>query len=99
MTRRNLHRNDFATALKKVRNSRGLSQLDFSLASSRTHVSALERGIKKPALDTVEELAEVLDIHPLSLLALAYLKKSSFEEAEILLTRVKAELSEANVLK
>ena len=65
--------NNFAKALQTARKSLELSQEDFSLASSRTYVSALERGIKTPTLTKVDELAEVMDLHPLTLIALSYL--------------------------
>ncbi|MDB5779697.1 MAG: hypothetical protein JWP93_2062, partial [Polaromonas sp.] len=41
-------RNNFPAALKDARTSLGLAQEAFSLASSRTYVSSLERGIKSP---------------------------------------------------
>ena len=94
MTRPTLHRNSFANALRKLRKAKGLSQEAFSLASSRTHISALERGIKKPALDTVEELAEVLSVHPLTLLTLAYANETLDESAESLMVRVQKELAD-----
>jgi transcriptional regulator with XRE-family HTH domain len=36
-------------------------------------MSSLERGIKSPTISKIEELASVIGVHPLSLLALAYL--------------------------
>ena len=35
-------------------------------------MSSLERGLKSPTLSKVAGLCEVMDIHPLTLLALAY---------------------------
>ncbi len=55
-----------------VRKARGLSQEAFSDVSSRTYMSSLERGLKSPTLSKVAELCEVLDVHPLTLLTLAY---------------------------
>jgi transcriptional regulator with XRE-family HTH domain len=40
--------------------------------SSRTYMSSLERGLKSPTLSKVAELCEVMDVHPLTLLTLAY---------------------------
>ncbi len=51
---------------------RGLSQEAFSDVSSRTYLSSLERGLKNPTLNKLEELCEVMEIHPLTLLTLAY---------------------------
>jgi transcriptional regulator with XRE-family HTH domain len=64
-------RRGFATALQFVRKSRGLTQEDFSDISSRTYLSSLERAIKSPTLDKVEELASVLKVHPATLVVLA----------------------------
>lgn len=63
----------FAVALKQVRTANQLTQEDFSNVSSRTYVSALERGLKNPTLDKIEDLASVMGIHPLTLITLAYM--------------------------
>ena len=62
----------FPAALKTIRKARGLSQEAFSNVSSRTYMSSLERGLKSPTLSKVAELCEVMDVHPLTLLTLAY---------------------------
>lgn len=64
----------FGEALRELRLKKGLTQEDFSELSSRTYLSTLERGLKSPTLEKVEQLASVLDIHPLALLTLYYLK-------------------------
>lgn len=84
--------NNFAQSLKTIRKARGLSQEDFSLISSRTYVSSLERGLRIPTISKVDELAEVLDIHPLTLLALSYMKKGDSKEITRLLDDVAREL-------
>jgi transcriptional regulator with XRE-family HTH domain len=61
-----------AAALKTVRKARGLSQEAFSDVSSRTYLSSLERDLKSPTLNKLAELCEVMEIHPLTLLTLAY---------------------------
>ena len=63
----------FGEGLQRARKSRGLTQEDFSSVSSRTYLSSLERGIKAPTITKIEQLASVIGVHPLSLLALAYL--------------------------
>ena len=65
-------KNSFPAALKTIRKARGLSQEAFSDVSSRTYMSSLERGLKSPSLSKVAELCEVMDVHPLTLLTLAY---------------------------
>ena len=52
----------------------------------------LERGIKSPTLSKVDTLAEVLGLHPLTLLTLAYLHDRRTESAEALMARVAQEL-------
>jgi len=84
--------NNFPAALKGARTSLGLAQEAFSLASSRTYVSSLERGIKSPTLSKIDTLAEVLGLHPLTLLTLAYLEDPHMESAEPLMARVAQEL-------
>ena len=64
--------NQFGKALQRIRKARGISQETFALTSSRTYVSTLERGLKSPTLSKIDELAEVLEVHPLTLLMAAY---------------------------
>lgn len=65
-------RKRFGNGLRRARKSKGLSQEAFSIASSRTYLSSLERGIKYPTIEKVEQLADTIGIHPVTLLALAY---------------------------
>lgn len=65
----------FGQALREIRKSKNLSQEDFSLVSSRTYISSLERGIKSPTLEKIEEICSTLKVHPLDLLKLAYEKQ------------------------
>lgn len=78
----------FAKALKAAREFRRLTQEDFSLVSSRTYISSLERGLKSPTLEKIEDLAGRLEIHPLTLVALAYLESPPATDAEQLLEKV-----------
>ncbi|MGP6112210.1 helix-turn-helix domain-containing protein [Pseudomonas aeruginosa] len=82
-----------AKALKTVRKARGLSQESFSDVSSRTYMSTLERDLKSPTLSKLAELCEVMDVHPLTLLALAYAGDST-RKADELLAQVRQELNE-----
>lgn len=66
-------RKAFAKALKTARKAKNLTQEDFSLVSSRTYLSTLERGLKSPTLEKIELLSGTLGIHPLTLLTLTYL--------------------------
>jgi len=93
MKRANFPQNDFATALKKIRLARKLSQEDFSLVSSRTYVSSLERGVYSPTLNKIDELAEVLNVHPLVLMTLSYVNHSKSGSISGLIERVQTELA------
>lgn len=85
-------KNSFAAALKTVRKARGLSQEAFSGVSSRTYMSSLERNLKSPTLSKVAELCEVLGVHPLTLLTLAYVGDRT-PKADQLLEQVRQELN------
>lgn len=69
----------FGIGLQKARKSRDLTQEDFSVVSSRTYLSSLERGIKAPTITKIDEIASVIGVHPLSLVAYAYLPSSPTE--------------------
>lgn len=89
-------RQAFALALRKARKARGLTQEDFSIVSSRTYLSALERGMKSPTLDKVQELADTLKVHPLTLLALAYSNIEGENGLSALMDKIKLEIMGLN---
>ncbi|MBS82216.1 helix-turn-helix transcriptional regulator [Variovorax sp.] len=84
-------KNSLAAALKTVRKARGLSQEAFSDVSSRTYLSSLERDLKSPTLNKLAELCEVMEVHPLTLLTLAYAGGST-RKTDQLLAQVRQEL-------
>lgn len=73
-----------ARALKAVRKARGLSQEAFSDVSSRTYMSTLERDLKSPTLSKLAELCEVMEVHPLTLLTLAYAENDQHKTSQLL---------------
>lgn len=79
----------FGRALMAVREARHLPQDALGVAQSS--ISRLESGAKVPSWARVEELAELLDVHPLTLFTLAY---GSESDADILLGKVREELEE-----
>ncbi len=87
-------RKAFGAALRTVRLNRGLTQEDFGLISSRTYVSSLERGQKSPTIDKLDDLAKVLRIHPVALLALAHVPAQSPAAAAKLLMELAKECEE-----
>ena len=84
-------KHSLATAIRTVRKARGLSQEAFSDVSSRTYMSSLERDQKSPTVHKLTELCEVMDVHPLTLLTLAYAGDST-RKADQLLAQVRQEL-------
>ena len=83
-------KNSLAAALKTIRKARGLSQEAFSDVSSRTYMSSLERDLKSPTMHKLTELCEVMEVHPLTLLTLAYAGDDT-HKADELLARVRQE--------
>ncbi len=84
-------KHDLGQAIKTVRAARGLSQEAFSDVSSRTYLSTLERGLKSPTLNKLAELCEVMRIHPVTLMTLAYAGDGN--QADRLLVQVREELA------
>lgn len=85
------HQNEFGKAFRRVRRARGLTQEDFANESGRTYISEVERGLKHPTLQKIDELATSLGLHPLTLVALSYLGKEDAVVLDLLLARVKTE--------
>lgn len=83
---------NFGKALRRARVARGIPQEEFDTVSSRTYVSALERGIKQPTVSKVDALAGVLGLHPLTLFALSYTDPSSAADVRRLLEHVHREI-------
>ncbi len=67
-----------------------MSQEAFSDVSSRTYMSTLERDLKSPTLHKLTELCEVMEVHPLTLLTLAYAGDDA-RKADDLLAQVRQE--------
>lgn len=81
-------------AIKQSRNAKKITQEDFSGISSRTYISTLERGLYSPTVEKVDAIAKVIGIHPLTLLALAYLVDMNETDPTGLLNQVHVELSQ-----
>jgi len=84
-------RQSLATAIRTVRKNKGLTQEDFGVVSSRTYLSSLERGLKSPTVDKLEEIAGVLNVHPASLLLMAYAIQAQPLDRESLINEVATE--------
>ena len=88
------HRDAFAKALRALRKHKGLTQEDFDEFSSRTYVSLLERAQKSPTLDKINELSQIMGIHPLTLLALSYHYEHPRRSLTALLSKIEKELKD-----
>lgn len=84
-------RQSLATAIRTVRKNRGLTQEDFGIVSSRTYLSSLERGLKSPTVDKLEEIAGVLDVHPATILLMAYVIQALPRDRESLINEITTE--------
>lgn len=82
----------FGEALRKVRTHQKLTQEDFSSVSSRTYLSSLERGVYSPTIEKLDDIASVLGVHPLTVLAACYLGAYQDVSTQALLQRVAFEL-------
>lgn len=90
---------DFPRALRLARLARGKAQEALDEVSGRTYVSALERGVKQPTIGKVAELAAALDVHPMTLMAMAYLTRPTPSESSRLFSRIARELAELSSTK
>lgn len=84
-------RQSLATAIRMARKNKGLTQEDFGVVSSRTYLSSLERGLKSPTVDKLEEIAGVLDVHPATILLMAYAIQTQPLDRERLINEIVTE--------
>lgn len=77
--------------IREVRISRGLPQE--GLGPSQPYISTIERGKWKPSIEKLEQVAEVLGIHTLTLLVLAYQKQTPNLKPDELLKRIQREIT------
>lgn len=82
----------FGIALRDTRKARHLKQEDFGGVSSQTYLSQLEAGAKGPTLEKTHDLASVMGVHPLTILARCYLLMDETLTLDELFERVRAEI-------
>ena len=85
----------FGEALRRRRKVKGLSQEAFTNISGRTYLSELERGLKSPSLNKIDELATTIGVHPLTLLTECFSLKDDMEIKDIF-DRIRQELEGPN---
>lgn len=76
-------------AIRKIRVSRAVPQE--GLGPSQSYVSDVERGMKSPSIEKIDDIATVLGVHPVTLLAYAYVQAGV--SSSDLLDRIHRELS------
>lgn len=81
-------------SLRRIRTQKKLTQEDFSQISSRTYMSALERGVYSPTVVKLDAIASLLGVHPVSVLAASYLHIDEGGTVEDLIQRLQTELEE-----
>lgn len=79
-------------ALVQVRAARGVTQEDLLFAVSRRHVGRIEQGHQVPSIHVIENLAESLQIHPMTLIAMAYSQEAGAQSVDQVLEAVRSDL-------
>jgi len=96
-------RRGLARSLRLIRKARGIAQEQLSDVSGRTYLSEIERGIKNPTLEKLDALARAMDVHPLTLLTIAYLPHLREQDLGMLSSQVSKEvralLEQAEVIR
>ncbi|WP_460091706.1 helix-turn-helix domain-containing protein [Pseudomonas sp. S2_E02] len=82
----------FAQALRDMRHRADLAQTDFPPKVSREHISLMERGIRSPSLNTIDDLAEVMGISPLALVLQCYLHRDPNTSFDSLISKAAREI-------
>jgi len=55
-------------------------------------MSSLERGLKSPTIDKIEQISQVLEVHPVSVMVATYLEAEPEMNIEALFDRIKSDL-------
>lgn len=82
----------FAQALRDMRHRANLAQTDFPPMVSREHVSLMERGMRSPSLNTIDDLAHVMGISPLALVLQCYLHRDPSTTFDALISKAAREI-------
>ena len=80
------------TSIKSYRLRRDIPQE--SLGPSQPYISNLEAGRGSASIDKIEQMAEVLGVHPMSIIFASYLTSSKETSKDQLFERIRIELAE-----
>lgn len=86
-------RQAFGQVLRMARKRKAISQETFSEVSSRTYISGLERGLKNPTLEKIDQISTQIGVHPLTLLAATFALRDG-TPLEALLGKISKELEQ-----
>jgi transcriptional regulator with XRE-family HTH domain len=84
-------RRGLARSLRLIRKAKGIAQEHLSDVSGRTYLSEIERGIKNPTVEKIDALAKAMNVHPLTVLTIAYLGQLRPQDLEALQERINKE--------
>lgn len=70
-------------ALRLTRWVAAVSQDDMTVVSSRTFVSAVERGVKSPTIEKLSEIAKALDVDAATIVVVASLLEARNPDAKM----------------
>lgn len=79
-------------ALKQQRLSKGFSQE--TIGASQSYISDIERGLKSISVEKLDELANNMGVHPLTILANSYLKLDTNTDLQTIFDIISKELSQ-----
>lgn len=85
-------RGGLARSLRLVRKAQGIAQASLADVAARSYLSEIERGIKNPTVEKLDELARAIEVHPLTILTMAYLPQLKEQDLEVLQRRVAKEV-------
>jgi transcriptional regulator with XRE-family HTH domain len=83
----------FATVLKAIRTSRGLTHKNMSSASSRGYMLKLEHGLSSPTVDKLIAISDAMGVSPLTVFTLT-LSVESGQPVDSLVQRFKADVAD-----
>ncbi|QYX46935.1 helix-turn-helix transcriptional regulator [Pseudomonas tussilaginis] len=78
--------------LKSYRLNRNFSQE--GMGPSQTYISNIERGRWSASLDKIEQMSNVLGVHPASIIIAGYLTAQGGKTSDEVLERIRSELKE-----
>jgi len=81
-----------AEGFKSCRKATGMTQEDFGTVSSRTYIRMIERRIKSPTLEKLDQLAREMNIHPIALMLSIYMKIEETTQDQIM-SKVDSDIS------